>query len=99
MIDQRATETRRRRYNPIAPFYDLMELTSDRRMRSWREKLWAQVPPAEMLEVGVGSSGNSTGPHLHLDTPRRHIAESAQQASQAINASQPRAPYLEPGTL
>ena len=58
MIDQRATEARRKRYDRIAPVYDLMELINERRMRPWREKLWAQVPPARVLEVGVGTGKN-----------------------------------------
>ncbi len=58
MINERATEARRRRYDRIAPFYDLMELMNERRMRPWREKLWAQVPPARVLEVGVGTGKN-----------------------------------------
>jgi len=58
MIDQRATEQRRKRYDRIAPFYDLMELMNERRMRPWREKLWAQVSPARVLEVGVGTGKN-----------------------------------------
>jgi len=58
MIDQQATKVRRKRYDRIAPFYDLMELMNERRMRPWREKLWAQVPPAYVLEVGVGTGKN-----------------------------------------
>jgi len=58
MIDQRATETRRRRYDRIAPFYDFMELMNEQRMHPWREKLWAQVSPARVLEVGVGTGKN-----------------------------------------
>ena len=58
MIDQRATEARRKRYDRVAPFYDLMELMNEQRMRPWREKLWAQVPPVRVLEVGVGTGKN-----------------------------------------
>jgi ubiquinone/menaquinone biosynthesis C-methylase UbiE len=58
MIDQRATAVRRRRYDRIAPFYDLMELLGDWRRRLWRTKLWAQVPPVRVLEVGVGTGKN-----------------------------------------
>ena len=58
MIDRRATEARRKRYDRIAPFYDLMELMNEQRMRPWREKLWAQVPPVRVLEVGVGTGKN-----------------------------------------
>jgi len=58
MIDRRATEARRKRYDRIAPVYDLMELMSDGQMRLWRQKLWAQVPPVRVLEVGVGTGKN-----------------------------------------
>ena len=56
-------------------------------MRPWREKLWAQVPPARVLEVGVGTGKNFeyhpkdahiTGidfsPRM-LERARRHAAE------------------------
>jgi ubiquinone/menaquinone biosynthesis C-methylase UbiE len=58
MIDRQATAVRRKRYDCIAPVYDLMELMNERRMRPWREKLWAQVPPVRVLEVGVGTGKN-----------------------------------------
>ena len=58
MIDQRATEQRRKQYDRIAPVYGLMELMSERRMRPRREKVWAQVPPVRVLEVGVGTGKN-----------------------------------------
>ncbi len=58
MIDQQATEARRKRYDRIAPVYDLMELMNERRMRPWREKLWAQVLPVRVLEAGVGTGKN-----------------------------------------
>jgi len=58
MIDRQATEARRKRYDRIALVYDLMELMNERRMRPWREKLWAQVPPVRVLEVGVGTGKN-----------------------------------------
>jgi len=58
MIDQRATVVRRRRYDRIAPFYDLMELMGSRRSSLWYEKLWAGVPPTRVLEVGVGTGIN-----------------------------------------
>jgi len=58
MIDQRVTAVRRRRYDRVAPFYDLMELMGDGQRRLWRKKLWAQVPPTRVLEVGVGTGKN-----------------------------------------
>jgi phosphatidylethanolamine/phosphatidyl-N-methylethanolamine N-methyltransferase len=58
VIDQRATQLTRARYNRIAPFYDRMERFSDRRFKPWREKVWAAVPRGRVLEVGVGTGKN-----------------------------------------
>ena len=46
------------RYDRIAPIYDLMEALPEQQFRSWREKLWAQVPEGRVLEVGVGTGKN-----------------------------------------
>ena len=52
-------ETTRKRYNRIAPLYDLMEaLMEHRRFRVWRQLLWSQVTPGRILEVGVGTGKN-----------------------------------------
>ncbi len=58
MIDQQATMMERMRYDRIAPFYDLMELMRGWRSSLWYEKLWAEVPPVHVLEVGVGTGRN-----------------------------------------
>jgi len=48
-----------RRYNRIAPFYDLMEWVTERSaFREWRNDLWSRVPPGKVLEVGVGTGKN-----------------------------------------
>jgi len=87
MIDQRATEQRRRRYDRVAPFYDLMEMTGNGQMRLWSEKLWAQVPPAKVLEVGVGTGKNfeyhPTGAHMTgIDFSSRMLGRARQRAAQ-----------------
>jgi ubiquinone/menaquinone biosynthesis C-methylase UbiE len=46
------------RYDRIAPIYDLMEVLPEQQFRTWREKLWAQVPEGRVLEVGVGTGKN-----------------------------------------
>jgi phosphatidylethanolamine/phosphatidyl-N-methylethanolamine N-methyltransferase len=57
-IDKRETARTEARYDRIAPIYDLMELLPERQFRPWREKLWSQVPPGRVLEVGVGTGKN-----------------------------------------
>ena len=53
------TEITRKRYNRIAPLYDLMEaFVERRRFRAWRSLLWSQVKPGRILEVGVGTGKN-----------------------------------------
>jgi ubiquinone/menaquinone biosynthesis C-methylase UbiE len=52
------TDRTRTRYDRIAPIYDLMEVLPEQQFRSWREKLWAQVPEGRVLEVGVGTGKN-----------------------------------------
>jgi phosphatidylethanolamine/phosphatidyl-N-methylethanolamine N-methyltransferase len=56
--DMRLTDMVRRRYQRIAPFYDLMEGMAERRYRPWREKLWSLVQGPNVLEVGVGTGKN-----------------------------------------
>lgn len=56
-----ATETAkvRRRYDRIAPGYDLMEWVMERRsMSRWREYLWSRVEGQRILEIGVGTGKN-----------------------------------------
>ena len=59
MVDEKATIQTRRRYNRVAPLYDLMESLIERsRFSSWREKLWSDVQGDRVLEVGVGTGKN-----------------------------------------
>jgi ubiquinone/menaquinone biosynthesis C-methylase UbiE len=57
-IGRRETARTEARYDRIAPFYELMEVLPEQQFRSWREKLWAQVPEGRVLEVGVGTGKN-----------------------------------------
>ncbi len=53
------TQVTRKRYNRIAPLYDLMETFVERaRFQKWRAQLWSRVPPGRILEVGVGTGKN-----------------------------------------
>jgi len=54
----KATETTRRRYNRIAPFYDFMEGLAETRYSKWRHLLWSKVEGTHILEVGVGTGKN-----------------------------------------
>lgn len=60
------TELTQRRYNRIAPVYDLMEGLVERfSYGQWRELLWSKVEGAQVLEVGVGTGKNF--PHYPAD--------------------------------
>lgn len=53
------SELTRKRYNRIAPIYDLMEWFVERAsLRKWRTMLWDQVDGDEVLEIGVGTGKN-----------------------------------------
>lgn len=48
-----------RRYNRIAPFYDLMEwATEQSAFHEWRDDLWSHISSGKILEVGVGTGKN-----------------------------------------
>ncbi len=55
----KATEAAKRRYDRIAPIYDLMEGIAERsRYSHWRKLLWDKVEGENILEVGVGTGKN-----------------------------------------
>ncbi len=59
MAEDKATKIAQRRYNRIAPVYDLMEgLVERSRFRKWRKLLWSKVEGPRVLEVGVGTGKN-----------------------------------------
>lgn len=59
LTKDKATEIAKRRYNRIAPIYDLMESLLERsRYSKWRELLWSKVDGTKILEVGVGTGKN-----------------------------------------
>lgn len=55
----KATEVIRKRYNRVAPVYDLMEGFIERsRYGRWRDLLWSKAEGTDILEVGVGTGKN-----------------------------------------
>jgi ubiquinone/menaquinone biosynthesis C-methylase UbiE len=58
-MESKVTQAARRRYNRIAPVYDLMEGLAERsRFSVWRELLWGKVEGNKILEIGVGTGKN-----------------------------------------
>ena len=56
-IDSNLTAQTKTRYNRIAPYYDVIELISERTFSRWRKRLLARTK-GEVLEVGVGTGKN-----------------------------------------
>ena len=57
--EDQTTEAVRKRYDRIAPLYDLMEgLVERSRYSRWRKMLWSKVVGTKILEVGVGTGKN-----------------------------------------
>jgi ubiquinone/menaquinone biosynthesis C-methylase UbiE len=53
------TNITRKRYNRIAPVYDLMEgLVEKSHFSKWRELLWSKIEGKKILEIGVGTGKN-----------------------------------------
>ena len=57
VIDRALTAQTKECYNRIAPYYDLMEIFSERAFKSWRKKLLFHAR-GKILEVGVGTGKN-----------------------------------------
>ena len=83
----RQTAKTKDRYDRIAPIYDLMEALPEQQFRSWRERLWSQVPEGRILEVGVGTGKNL--PHhppgvqvVGIDISQRMLQRAQQRAEE-----------------
>jgi len=58
-LEDKATETARRRWNRTAGFYDYMMAFMERvRLRKYRKLLWSRVESSRVLEIGVGTGQN-----------------------------------------
>jgi phosphatidylethanolamine/phosphatidyl-N-methylethanolamine N-methyltransferase len=54
-----ATDVARRRYDRIAPFFDLMEAPVEKsKFNGWRKLMWSKVEGSKILEIGVGTGKN-----------------------------------------
>jgi ubiquinone/menaquinone biosynthesis C-methylase UbiE len=58
LTEDRTTQIVKRRYDRIAPVYDLMEGLMERSFRKWRQLLWSKVAGTQILEIGVGTGKN-----------------------------------------
>jgi ubiquinone/menaquinone biosynthesis C-methylase UbiE len=56
-IESNLTAQTKTRYNRIAPYYDVMEIISERTFGRWRRRLLARAK-GKVLEVGVGTGKN-----------------------------------------
>jgi len=78
----------RRRYDRIAPVYDLGEACMEPFMRPWRKALWRDVPAGRVLEVGTGTGKNLPWypPHARvfgIDIAPRMLARARRRARRA----------------
>jgi len=58
MIDPNATARTKARYNRMAGLYDRLEFLMEFPAREWRKRVWDQVRPGKILEVGIGTGKN-----------------------------------------
>jgi ubiquinone/menaquinone biosynthesis C-methylase UbiE len=56
-MDNKLTAQTKTRYNRIAPYYDVMEIISERTFSRWRRQLLARAK-GKVLEIGVGTGKN-----------------------------------------
>ena len=57
-LDLKETAATRRRYQRIAPVYDAIQRSMERRYLPWRQRQWSLVKGPKVLEVGVGTGQN-----------------------------------------
>jgi hypothetical protein len=67
-----ATALARRRYDRLAPIYDLLDGPMELEARIWRREQWAGVGAERVLEVGVGTGKSLRYQLLHFK--QRHKA-------------------------
>lgn len=58
-LKDKATEVARKRYDRMARFFDIMEVSTEKsRYSVWRKILWSKIEGQKILEVGVGTGKN-----------------------------------------
>lgn len=83
--DEHALEQTRRRYDRIAPIYDLFSVISELRISRWRRALWNRVTEGPVLELGIGT-GKSIRHHpaglevVGIDISERMLARARRRA-------------------
>lgn len=89
MIDLKETERTRKRYQRIAPVYNIMEIVPERHYATWRSQLWTLVEGTKILEVGVGTGKNlpyyPDGVDVTAIDLTPGMLEQAKQAAQRLN--------------
>ena len=74
--ESKNTEAARKRYDRIAPVYDLMEgLVERSRYSQWRKLLWDKVEGQKILEVGVGTGKNFPYYPAHAEITANDFSE------------------------
>lgn len=79
-------EHARRRYDRIAPIYDLLQRPMERTASAWRRKAWAEVRGPRVLEAGVGTGRNfafypRSGELIAVDISPRMLARARRRAA------------------
>ncbi|NOX61626.1 MAG: methyltransferase domain-containing protein [Chloroflexi bacterium] len=88
---EKETHFTRRRYNRIAPVYDLMEgLVEKGKYARWRKNLWSRVRGPKVLEIGVGTGKNFEHHPANIDIVGVDLSEEmlarARQRAQHLQA-------------
>lgn len=88
-IDTKSTARTRARYQRIAPIYDRMEGSAERRIHKLRPQLWSLVCGPTVLEVGVGTGKNMPfyppGMQMTAIDLTPGMLERAKRRAQALN--------------
>jgi len=58
MVNVKETEATLKRFNHIAPFYDVLETLAELLYKGWRRRAWSLIQGQKVLEVGVGTGKN-----------------------------------------
>jgi phosphatidylethanolamine/phosphatidyl-N-methylethanolamine N-methyltransferase len=86
-IDNRTeTYATQRRYDRIAPLYNVMEIMPELIYKRWRKQVWSDVTGDSVLEIGVGTGKNI--PYYPSDIDMTAIDLSSKMLRQAYQKSE-----------